>query len=271
MTIGVGFYNNSFTAFSSGGNNSTYYNQTYWPTGGSGCPNMQAKIDYARTQGLAGTFIWELTQDNLCSGTVPACYSLLDCMYQRTISTWGTWTAPGNPCSMPVVLTNFSGTRTGNNTYLSWSTSEEKDHDHFIVQRSHDGLNFEDAGKVKYGQEGEKGFNYTYLDHTPSGYYRLKIVSVNGREDFSKIIKIGDDVRADGISVFPNPFENSLTLILPKDVQEVKIINVAGQEILSVASPPEGEMVLGENWLKGVYFIRIISSSGISVEKIVKR
>lgn len=98
LNLGVGFYNNSHGAFSAGGNNSSWYNMNYWPTGGSGCPNMKDKIDYIKTQGCGGVFIWHLMQDNLGAGTTPAMYSLLDCIYQYTTSSWGTWVAPGNPC-----------------------------------------------------------------------------------------------------------------------------------------------------------------------------
>lgn len=55
INIGVGFYDNSGTNFNSIGNVSIRYNNaTYW-NGGSGFPNMQAKIDYIRAQGGAGT------------------------------------------------------------------------------------------------------------------------------------------------------------------------------------------------------------------------
>lgn len=97
FVMGVGFYNNSGTAFNSGGNNSTWYNMTTY-SGGSGCPDMQSKISWIKSKGGSGIMIWELTQDNLCSGTVPSCYSLLDCIYQYTIANWGTWTASSASC-----------------------------------------------------------------------------------------------------------------------------------------------------------------------------
>jgi GH18 family chitinase len=92
ISIGCGFYNNAGTAFSSGGNNSTYYNQNYWATGGAGCPTLQWDMNYIKGKSGSGIIIWELTQDNLCSGTTPTCYSLLDCLYQWTITNWGTFT-----------------------------------------------------------------------------------------------------------------------------------------------------------------------------------
>lgn len=93
ISIGCGFYNNFGSAtFASRGNNSTYYNQNYWPTGGAGCPTLQTNMNYIKGKSGSGIIIWELTQDNLCNGTVPTCYSLLDCLYQWTTTNWGTWT-----------------------------------------------------------------------------------------------------------------------------------------------------------------------------------
>lgn len=105
INMGVGFYGNGFDYFNSVGNVSTRYNNaTYWPNGGSGCPNMQSKIDYIRTNGMAGIMIWELTQDNLCAGGggPPTCYSLLHCIYAHITSTWGTWTPPSGPCALDI-------------------------------------------------------------------------------------------------------------------------------------------------------------------------
>lgn len=272
MQIGVGFYNNAHTAFSSGGNNSTYYNQTYWPTGGSGCPNMQAKVDYARTQGTAGTFIWELTQDNLCSGTVPTCYSLLDCIYQRTISTWGTWTAPGNPCSMPVVLTAFYGRRVEGGNYISWATAEENDHEYFILESSFDGIHFEQLARVNSDERNSAGAAYSWQGTQGSEYYRLKMVSRYGDVEYSNVIRV-ENKSLSGIETFPNPFNDQISIVLPpeEEVLELSIMNASGQKIFFLQNLSERELSLGSEWPQGIYFLKVTTGGKSSVIRLIKQ
>ncbi|MBY0426386.1 MAG: hypothetical protein K2Q22_12165, partial [Cytophagales bacterium] len=103
---GVGFYDNWGTAFNSGGNNSTYYNQTYWGNNGVGNPVNASKLSYLKNNGYAGVIVWEVTQDNQCSGTVPACYSLLDGMTQWKNSNNWIYTPP--VCTSGAPVANFT-------------------------------------------------------------------------------------------------------------------------------------------------------------------
>ena len=52
---------------------------------------------------------------------------------------------------VPVKLLSFTANKTGNNTLVKWTTEIEINSDYFEVQRSEDGLNFINRGKV-YGQ-----------------------------------------------------------------------------------------------------------------------
>jgi GH18 family chitinase len=94
MNMGVAFYDNNSSVYRTFAS-ATNYNNNTWGSKGDACPNLKTKVDYLKSNSIGGIVIWELTQDNLCSGTVPSCYSLLDCIYQQMMVKYTTlWTPP---------------------------------------------------------------------------------------------------------------------------------------------------------------------------------
>jgi len=278
INMGVGFYDNSGNAFNSIGNVNTRYITTYW-NGGSGCPNMQSKISYAKAQGMSGIFIWELTQDNLCTGTTPACYSLLDCIYQYTHSTWGTWTAPGNPCSLPVSLLQFSGNSNGSSNVLNWSTASEKDNDHFEVEKSLDGKTFTSISNIKGNNNSNQVRYYQYTDEWTSAgiaYYRLNQYDVDGTSTLSQVISINSTSLAPACTVSPNPFEESFTitgLLLEPQESTARLIladmsgRVFSDELQNVE---QGKLQAGSMLPAGLYTCTLITKKNTYSLRIIK-
>ncbi|MDB5257369.1 MAG: hypothetical protein JWM14_2064 [Chitinophagaceae bacterium] len=274
INMGVGFYDNSGTAFNSIGNVNTRYNATYW-NGGSGCPNMQSKINYVHTQGAAGIFIWELTQDNLCAGTTPACYSLLDCIYQYTHSSWGTWVAPGNPCTLPVTLQKFSGYANGSSNVLSWTTATEQGNERFDIEKSSDGKSFTVIGSVKGNNNSNTFLNYEYTDRTNEkglAYYRLNQYDLNGTSIHSPTISLRQS--SSDFIFYPNPFEAYVEITCPSDEETtVRVLfsdlsgRVLSDELLAVNN---GKLQAGQNLAAGVFICTLITSSNTQSIRLVK-
>jgi hypothetical protein len=89
---------------------------------------------------------------------------------------------------LPVVWAEFNVRQKDASVLLEWSTSEEINNDHFIIQRSVDGINFEDVGKVMGAGNTSEKQQYTALDKNPHfgmNYYRLKQVDYDGGFDLS--------------------------------------------------------------------------------------
>ena len=53
------------------------------------------------------------------------------------------------PCPLPVELLYFQAALKNENVELSWQTASERENDHFIVERSNDGFNWEFLEKVE--------------------------------------------------------------------------------------------------------------------------
>lgn len=107
--------------------------------------------------------------------------------------------------ALPVTLISFTGKAVEKSNELTWKTSSEVDFSHFEIQRSIDAKTFEKIGE----QASDDSRIYSFTDHnSPRGkaYYRLKMIDLDTRYSFSKMIAIGGDTENSVVgNVYPNP------------------------------------------------------------------
>ena len=121
---------------------------------------------------------------------------------------------------LPVKLISFDGTLRNNTVSLNWSTATETNNDHFDVQRSTDGINFDNIVKVSYvkGNGNSNVVNtYNYKDNISAITqavinYRLKQVDVDGKSSFSKVVPIHISDKDFIVLMFPNPFKADIRM-----------------------------------------------------------
>lgn len=96
----------------------------------------------------------------------------------------------GNANALPVELTHFEAKPAGDDVRLRWTTESEVNNDFFTVQRSVNGFDFEDLGRVNGYGTTTVTRNYEYFDHDPlpgTSYYRLRQFDYDGKFEDSPI------------------------------------------------------------------------------------
>jgi len=191
--------------------------------------------------------------------------------------------SPAN--SLPVTLLSFSATKSGTNANLVWETTMEKDNNHFDLERSSDGINFEKVGTVVGSGTTTLLRNYEYTDDIEglSGIinYRLKDVDNDGSFGYSKIVAlrvVGSSLTA-SFSVYPNPFESSLKVLVNSNSANeaiINLINTAGQRLVSrLVSIQAGQNtgVLSDlgGLQPGTYIVEMVTPDGKNYQKVVKQ
>jgi hypothetical protein len=89
----------------------------------------------------------------------------------------------------------------GSKVILKWPAPAEMNVSNFVVQRSADGVNYEDAAMIFAPEENENTIKrYSYSDKiktvgSETIYYRIKIVDVNGKCTYSDIAIVELDLR----------------------------------------------------------------------------
>lgn len=127
-------------------------------------------------------------------------------------------TAPA--VALPVVLTGFSARWAGGQTaVVNWATASESKMARYVIERSYNGSDFEDAGDV---MPRGAAFAYQWTDETKTAagrYYRLRMEEWNGSASYSATQKLnGSNGQVGTIAAGPAPFAQSLTLRIQSSV-----------------------------------------------------
>ncbi len=109
---------------------------------------------------------------------------------------------------LPVELLTFNGSPNPEGVILKWSTASEKNNDHFDIERSLNGQQFEKVGQVRGSGNSKTEHEYTFIDKQPASgvnYYRLNQIDFDGTNAYSKIIRINATDRSKDLTVQLNP------------------------------------------------------------------
>jgi Secretion system C-terminal sorting domain len=138
--------------------------------------------------------------------------------------------------SLPVSLLSFDVNELpGNMAKLEWRTATESNFARFEIEKSKDGNQF-----IFLGNKNAKGSNsmYSFDDILTPGnnYYRLKIVDVDGGFKYSKILVVTKDVKAQVLSVFPNPVKSNMVIVHGKAVSgaTIEVFGTNGSRLLQL-------------------------------------
>jgi hypothetical protein len=158
-----------------------------------------------------------------CGGANPHACSAPNVYGCATLNSSG-----ASACSiLPVSMNDFSAAYTSNTVELSWSTSEEINFDHFVIERSTDAGNWQSIGTV-YSKYSSTGNTYHFTDSYPlsnTSYYRLQIADKDGKISYTKIISVNNESNTNQVSIFPNPVTN-LTFNVKLPSTAAAIVNV---------------------------------------------
>ncbi|HEX2534093.1 MAG TPA: T9SS type A sorting domain-containing protein [Chitinophagaceae bacterium] len=138
---------------------------------------------------------------------------------------------------------------------LQWTTLEEVNTEHFIVQRSTNGKNFTAIAHVA-PKGGSQAADYTLEDASAAGdaYYRIIEVSVEGKPSYSRIVSIK------GAAVAAVVYDGRNTVRVQTaggGTRQVQVLDMNGRLMLK-ASVTEGTAAVNVSSLtRGVYLVRV--------------
>jgi hypothetical protein len=171
---------------------------------------------------------------------------------------------------LPVEMIRLEAYQTGNNVMVEWSTATEENCHHFVVEKSDEGFNWSKVGEVVGHGTTTSRQDYQLLDRHPFGgesFYRVIQYDNNGM--FKATDPVDIFMKDDGISIYPNPADNLLT---------IRGVRNSDLEIFSTAGKLQFRKVMGENgslevetsqWADGVYYLKCNFPSGIVTHRIV--
>lgn len=171
---------------------------------------------------------------------------------------------------LPVYLLNFSGSVFNNKVTLTWTTENEMDISYYELDKSANGSNFYTFSSVS-PKGGSLQNKYVVLDNMPVpgfNYYRLKLVSQDGKVTYSNIVKV--DCSTDiSFSVIPNPARDFIVIKGAETYRQIRITDGAGKTVRILNSSDYNRFNVSD-LEKGIYFIVLADKNQSKTIKLVK-
>ena len=180
------------------------------------------------------------------------------------IDAFSRWTAAVSAV-LPVELLDFKGRNTEGWNLLTWQTASEVNNKGFEVERLMDNGQWIILGFVKGNN---KASTYTFTDNEPlsTSYYRLRQIDFDGKETLSKVISIATKGKGKGLTIYPNPVSNTLTLENTEG-SDFQVLNLLGQQVLTGKTPSGGRGLNVSALPQGTYMLKV----GAEMAKFVKQ
>lgn len=191
------------------------------------------------------------------------------------INKWWTLTFPVNGFSgffvttgntvLPITLIKFIGSMSQGKVALQWITENETTTNDFVIERSNNGTNFKNIGKVPALSTNGKNI-YSFEDVNPyngNNFYRLRMTDKDMRSSYSSIITIQSSLLlSTQLIIYPNPAKSILNLkfsLNKKTRIYTKIIDASGRVIEKITIETKAGTNITpikiEKLNKGIYYL----------------
>ncbi len=187
----------------------------------------------------------------------------------------------GTATALPVELVNFEGLLQDEMVLLTWQTASELNAAWYQIERSADGVNWANIGKVAAQGNTNQAHDYTFTDRSPlpQGYYRLRMEDLDGSFEYSPIVSIQLKTKDFSLkTLYPNPVNTELTLqfFSPAAMEiQLKLTDVSGkirhtERIHTLAGFFNKNLNVSE-LEPGIYFIEVSTDEKRSVHRFAKK
>lgn len=233
--------------------------------------------------GVPGPIFWKplSTSNNAVANTASA--STVNNNLITTKITLGSDAIP-----LPIELMKFEAQCENNYTDLIWETSSEQNNDYFTIEKSYDGIDFKEIGRISGNGNSNELLNYSFTDYeanSNTAYYLLKQTNFDGSYTYSKMISSNCNSNETGkinIKIYPNPTRASSKINIELNGIEnsseisISIIDMLGQKVISkIISVDEYNTYLKvslniDDILKaGSYIVRVTSNNDVAIETLI--
>jgi hypothetical protein len=188
-----------------------------------------------------------------------------------------------NICSaiaLPLTLVSFDVTKTNaSNVSINWKTSQEIDIASYIIERSSDGVNFENIGRVSASGNNGSAQNYHFTDAAPVkgiNYYRIQILDRNNSKKYSVIKNVRYNGNAE-LSVFPSPVTDIIKIKVDAEIAEkgtLTISDASGRQLhksaIAISQGVNNISINASNLSQGTYLLKVIFNGTSLLKKFTK-
>lgn len=182
---------------------------------------------------------------------------------------------------LPVEMLYVRNTCESGQSILEWATGSEVNSSHFLVERSADGLDWREIGRVNSVHQSNSQTEYIYVDDRADemreGFYRLRQVDLDGRVTESEIVPMEKCATSEPwISIAPNPTEDGVRVTIDVSTSfggaaSLELLDATGRPIMSQrAAMGEGRNTVDmdlSSVSEGAYLLVLMKTDGTILQR----
>lgn len=186
-------------------------------------------------------------------------------------------------CCRCDLFLSFNATKKNSVVELVWKVIKDNFIKDFEIEYSYDGNNFTFFGFINQNEftaeeNNSRIYKFSQNDqHDGYIFYRIKMNNVNGKSNYSNIVKIDfENIKNNIFSLYPNPASDKIfvkTQIVRWNISAA-LFNSTGQKVkdFGFLHLQNGAMLNLDDLNPGIYFLEIIDAAGneANYKKIVK-
>ena len=216
----------------------------YWHQGAADLSVLAGQTAYIRVRGeISNHFLSDIAIDGLCLSDGGSCDPL------------------------PIELLYFEANCKDDRVICTWGTATEINTDYFVIQRTTDGINFEDVGIIQAAGNSVATINYRFEDTNPlkgKSYYRLKQYDLDCSSEAFALSEV--DCEYPEVEILQNPNYISINLRTNKSYS-MKLYDKLGRLVFT-KQISSNYKIFNASWPRGIYIIIINDSQRIVSKKL---
>jgi hypothetical protein len=234
----------------------------------------------------------DLTEDVCGNGWVNSINVTAGQTYYLLVNKWSpggsgftlNWQLTGgaslNCAVLPVELLDFDAYRYNDAVNIKWSTASEINNDYFVVERSGDGVKFDQLHVEDGAGNSRVIHDYQFTDAKPMhgiSYYRLRQVDFDGSFMYTDIRAVDFEGSSSQVVIFPNPSDGDISLSIKSFHAAQALITIEDMNGRNVFSR-NADVVKGMNEINlmttladGVYILSVEQDGNVLRKKLIVR
>ena len=175
---------------------------------------------------------------------------------------------------LPVTFGSFTAQKQNKTVKLNWTTEQEFNSSHFIIERSADGRTWQSIASIAAAGNSSNHLEYNAYDNLPlngTSYYRIKEVNKDGRWQVSVVRPVNFDAGY-SITIAPNPAKDFIVITMDRinnAGSTIQLFNASGNLIYTEKTNLSRININTASFVRGLYFIKISNAGEVAVQKVL--
>lgn len=195
------------------------------------------------------------------------------------VTNFSPWTLAGNNDPLPIKLILFDAELNKQVVDLNWVTSSEVNNSYFTIEKTKNGTEYTEVGRVTGAGNSNTMLSYALTDSLPfygMSYYRLRQTDFNGDYAYSELVSVYYQPIPAEIRVYPNPADDVIFIQVNENTEselDISLVDINGKKCYqqTISGNQNIYQINVSNLPAGMYTLMVSGMNILSTSKVMIR